>query len=208
MKKNSKNSKLIKHIGITFIIPIFLAIGGSLIFLSASWNMVIQSYSLGSSIFMKPNTSLEEVTFKINGQDIYRPELGTQFANLKIDAVDIEHGVFQGDSDIELKKGIGHYAGSTLPGEGGNVVLSAHRDTVFRGLKDIKQGDEIVIETDYGVYKYVVKSTRITTPDDTEVTKPTDYEKLTLYTCYPFYYIGNAPERFIVECEYIGVFDK
>ncbi len=209
MKKfKVKNSKLIKRIGITIVIPIFLAIGGSLIFLSGAWNLVAQSYAIGSSLFVKPEVNLEEASFNINEQDVYRPDLGTEFATLKIDSVGIERQVIHGDGDLELKKGVGHYAGSTLPGENGNVVLSAHRDTAFRPLKDIEVGDEIVVETDYGVYKYKVKSTRITKPTDGTVTKPTDYEKLTLYTCYPFYYIGNAPDRFIVECEYIGVFDK
>lgn len=209
MKKlNFKNSKLIKRIGITFVIPMFLATGGIMICLSAGWNLVAQSYAVGSTLFAKPNTNLDEVTFNINGKEVYRPELGTIFATLKIDSVNLEKPIVHGDGDSELKKGIGHYAGSTLPGEGGNVVLSGHRDTAFRPLKDIKVGDEVIFETEYGVYKYKVSKTRITNPDDSTVTMPTDYEKLTMYTCYPFNYVGNAPERFIVECDYVGVFDK
>ena len=209
MKKNKKiNSKLLKHIGITFVIPIFLAIGGCLLVLSAGWNLFAQTYALGSSLFIKPNSSLEKVSFDINNQQVYRPDLGTEFATLKIDAVNLQHRIIHGDGDLELKKGVGHYAGSTLPGEGGNAVLSGHRDTVFRPLEGIKIGDEVEIETDYGVYKYKVANTRVTNPNDTTVTMPTDNEKLTMYTCYPFNYVGRAPNRFIVECDYIGVFDK
>lgn len=202
------NSKLLKRIGITFVIPIFLAIGGCLLFLSAGWNLVAQTYSIGSSLFVKPNINLEQVAYTINNQKVYRPDLGAEFATLKIDSIGLDYRIIHGDGDLELKKGIGHYAGSTLPGENGNVVLSAHRDTVFRPLENIKVDDEVVIETDYGVYKYKVSNIRVTNPDDSTVTMPTDFEKLTMYTCYPFNYIGTAPERFIVECDYVGVFDK
>lgn len=209
MKKFKKiNSKLLKRIGITFVIPIFLAIGGCLLVLSAGWNLFAQTYAFSSSLFIKPNKNLEQVTFNINNQEIYRPDLGLEFATLKIDSVNLNHRIIHGDGDLELKKGIGHYAGSTLPGEGGNVVLSGHRDTVFKPLEGIKIGDEVEIETDYGVYKYKVANTRVTDPNDTTVTMPSDDEKLTMYTCYPFNYVGRAPNRFIVECEYIGVFDK
>ena len=209
MKKNKKiNSKLLKHIGITFVIPIFLAIGGCLLVLSAGWNLFAQTYALGSSLFVKPNNTLEKVAFDINDHQVYRPDLGTEFATLKINSVNLNKRIIHGDGDLELKKGIGHYAGSTLPGEGGNVVLSGHRDTVFRPLEGIKIDDEVEIETDYGVYKYKVANTRVTNPNDTTVTMPTDNEKLTMYTCYPFNYVGRAPNRFIVECDYIGVFDK
>ena len=209
MKKSKNiNSKLLKRIGITFVIPIFLAIGGCLLVLSATWNLVAQTYDFTSSLFVKPNSNLYKVSFNINNQEVYRPDLGMEFATLKIDSVNLKHRIIHGDGDLELKKGIGHYAGSTLPGEGGNVVLSGHRDTVFRPLQDIKIGDEVDIETDYGLYKYKVVKTRVTDPKDNTVTMPTDKEKLTMYTCYPFNYVGRAPNRFVVECDYIGVFDK
>lgn len=209
MKKfKNLNSKLLKRIGITFVIPIFLAFGGCLLFLSAGWNLVAQTYNVGSSLFTKPNKDLEQVVYNINNQSVYRPDLGVEFATLKIDSVNLNNRIIHGDGSLELKRGIGHYAGSTLPGENGNVVLSGHRDTVFKPLKDIKIGDEVEIETDYGVYKYKVASTRVTDPSDSTVTMPTDSEKLTMYTCYPFNYVGSAPNRFIVECDYVGVFDK
>lgn len=208
IKINNLNSKLLKNIGITFVIPIFLAVGGSLLFLSAGWNLVAQTYSVGSTLFSKSNTNLEQIVYTINDKQVYRPDLGVKFATLKVESIGLEHHIIHGDGDLELKKGIGHYAGSTLPGENGNVVLSGHRDTVFKPLENIKVNDEVVIETDYGVYKYKVSNIRVTDPDDSTVTMPTDFEKLTMYTCYPFNYIGTAPERFIVECDYVGVFDK
>ena len=202
------NSRMLKKIGITFVIPIVLSITGTIIFLSSGWNLIAQSYTLGSSIFSKPNLDLEQVSFKINDKDVYRPDLGEVFATVKIPRLEIEKPIVHGDGESELKKGVGHYAGSTLPGENGNFVIAGHRDTVFKKLEGIQKDDQIFIETQWGVYEYKVSDITITKPTDTSVTEPVDYEKLTMYTCYPFSYIGNAPERFIVDGEFVGVHEK
>lgn len=199
-----KRSRMLKKIGITFIIPISLSICGALIILSSTWNLLTQSYSIGYTLFSKPPINLNEVSFNINNEVVYRPSIGDVFATLKIASLDFEKPIIHGDSPNELRKGIGHYAGSTIPGEKGNVVLAGHRDTVFRPIEKIKEGDEILIETNYGNFKYVVSSIRITDPKDTSVTAPTDKEQLTIYTCYPFNFIGNAPNRFIVVCDFIS----
>ena len=86
-----------------------------------------------------------------------------------------------------------------MPGQPGNCIIAAHRDTHFRVLKDILPGDRIVLETREGQYTYRVKSTRIVLPTDTESLQPTRDAELHLITCYPFYYVGNAPKRFIVQ---------
>ena len=202
-----KNSHLCKKIGITLVIPLFLSICGVLIFLSAGWNLISESYMMGSTIFSKPNTDITAVKFNINNQDVYRPDIGTQFATLKIPKLDLEKPVIYGDSPKELRMGVGHYVGSTLPGEGGNVVLSGHRDTALKKLKDLKIGQSIFIETNWGNYEYRVKEINIVEPTDHYVLDPTNYEKLTLYTCYPFNYIGHAPNRFVVTGEFVGLVD-
>lgn len=203
-----ENSRMLKKIGITFVIPIFLSITGAIIIMSASWNLLAQSYALGSTIFSKPSINLDQVTFNINDQEVYRPDLGQLFGTIKIPSVQIERPIIHGDGDDELKKGVGHYAGSTLPGENGNVVLAGHRDTVFKKLENIKLEDEVLLETDWGTYKYKVSDIKITEPTDTSVTEPTDYETLTVYTCYPFNYIGRAPQRYIVNCEFVGIVEE
>lgn len=201
------NSRLLKKMGITFVIPLFLSTAGALIFLSAGWNLIAQSYMMGSTIFAHPNADIGSVKFTINNQEVYRPDLGKKFATLKIPELSLEKPIIHGDGPKELKMGLGHYAGSTLPGEGGNVVISGHRDTAFRKLEDIKVGQSIFIETNWGNYEYKVKDINIVDKTAHQVLDPTDYEKLTLYTCYPFNYIGSAPERFVVTGEFVGIVD-
>jgi LPXTG-site transpeptidase (sortase) family protein len=106
--------------------------------------------------------------------------------------------VFQGTNDQVLDRGVGHMDSSALPGQPGNVVLAAHRDTFFRSLRNIGKGDEVTVTTEDGPKNYVVESTEIVPPTDIAVAAPTPQPTLTLITCYPFYYIGHAPKRFIV----------
>lgn len=106
--------------------------------------------------------------------------------------------VFQGTDNNVLARGVGHVDSSALPGSSGNVVLAAHRDTFFRSLRNIQTGDTIRVATAYGTRNYVVASTEIVDPTQTRVMAPTPSPTLTLITCYPFYFIGHAPKRFIV----------
>lgn len=106
--------------------------------------------------------------------------------------------VFEGDDDATLKLGAGHVPHTALPGAPGNVCIAAHRDKFFRSLRFIKPHDEIVLETSQGPLWYSVDSTSIVKPSDVQVLLPAPHRDLTLVTCYPFYYVGNAPKRFIV----------
>lgn len=116
-----------------------------------------------------------------------------EIPDLKLSAV-----VFQGTSADILDRGVGHLDGSALPGQAGNVVLAAHRDTFFRSLRNIRKGDVIRMTTPSGIRSYTVDSTEIVAPTETSVADPTPKPTLTLITCYPFYYVGHAPKRFIV----------
>jgi sortase A len=107
----------------------------------------------------------------------------------------------EGDGEEELRRGPGHLAGSAFPGGPGNCIIAGHRDTHFRVLKNIRKGDDIVLETRNGQFLYRVKTTRIVTPDNTSALKPTSDPELNLITCYPFYYVGSAPKRFVVEAQ-------
>jgi LPXTG-site transpeptidase (sortase) family protein len=91
--------------------------------------------------------------------------------------------------------------GTALPGQSGNVVLAGHRDSFFRDLRNIKAGDIIQVTTEAGQHAYQVQSTRIVNPTEVSVMAPTKDPSLTLITCYPFYYVGNAPKRFIIRAE-------
>ena len=100
-----------------------------------------------------------------------------------------------------LQLAVGHIPGTALPGETGNVGLAAHRDTFFRRLRDIESDDEIRLTTPEGTYTYRVARTDIVEPQDVWVLDPTDHPALTLVTCYPFTYVGTAPQRFIVRAQ-------
>ena len=107
--------------------------------------------------------------------------------------------VIEGDDDTTLKRAVGHLPDTPLPWENGNSALAGHRDGLFRPLKDIKVGDEIRFRTSREQIVYRVTDTSIVKPDDVSVLEQKNGERaLTLITCYPFYYVGNAPKRFIV----------
>jgi sortase A len=106
--------------------------------------------------------------------------------------------VLEGDDDGALRYGAGHVPSTAFPGETGNVGIAAHRDTFFRPLRHIAAQDRITLTTSEGVYNYVVESTELVSPKDIRVLDPTRDPELTLITCYPFYFIGPAPKRFIV----------
>jgi sortase A len=129
---------------------------------------------------------------------------GDTVAKLTIPRLKGEWYVVEGAEDSTLKLGPGHLEGTAFPGEKGNCVIAGHRDTQFRRLKDIKQGDEIVLSTSIGESRYRVTGYDIVKPTDTRSLDDTPNAVLNLVTCYPFYYVGNAPKRFIVHAEMIG----
>ena len=118
--------------------------------------------------------------------------------------------IFQGTQSKTLRFGAGHIEGTAIPGEAGNSGIAAHRDTFFRPLQNIRTQDEIQIETARGFSSYQVDSIRIVFPDEVAVLEPTTESGLTLVTCYPFYFVGAAPKRFIVHAHmtFVGVQSK
>ena len=97
-----------------------------------------------------------------------------------------------------LRLGTGHIEGTPLPGDAGNSGIAGHRDTFFRGLKDIRKNDEIQFQTATGLFRYAVDWVKVVAPDDLSVLAPSTESSLTLVTCYPFYFVGPAPKRFVV----------
>jgi len=106
--------------------------------------------------------------------------------------------VVEGAGEVALRRAAGHIEGTALPGESGNVGIAGHRDSFFRPLKNIQRDDVIVLTTSRGQFRYRVVSTQVVSPADVAVLSPDGTEVLTLVTCYPFYFIGAAPSRFIV----------
>jgi sortase A len=109
--------------------------------------------------------------------------------------------VAEGTDKTTLRRAVGHISGTALPGQPGNTGLAGHRDTFFRPLRDILQNDMITLTTLRGEYRYRVVSTRVVVPTEVSVLHPTGNEILTLVTCHPFYFVGAAPNRFIVRAE-------
>ena len=122
---------------------------------------------------------------------------------LSIGSVDLRVPVFEGTSEKNLNRGAGRIEGTARIGEPGNIGLAAHRDGYFRALKDIRIGDRVQLTTPREVLTYRIVATAVVDPTAVEVLASTHTEMLTLVTCYPFYFVGAAPRRFIVHAELI-----
>jgi sortase A len=123
---------------------------------------------------------------------------GDLVGKLEVPRIGLSVMVFQGIEEGTLVVGAGHVPGTPLPGAGGNVAIAAHRDTFFRKLKDIEPGDRIRLSIATRTYDYIVRSTGVVDPEDTRPMQSRGEEELTLITCFPFYFVGAAPKRFIV----------
>ena len=131
-------------------------------------------------------------------------KIDSLIGKLAIDRLGISVVVLEGDGDRTLRIAAGHVPETALPGRAGNVVIAAHRDTFFRPLRNVRANDIITIATPGGTYRYLVESTSVVKPDRVDVMNPTPGPTMTLVTCFPFYYIGAAPLRFIVRAREIG----
>lgn len=129
------------------------------------------------------------------------PRDGEVVGKLEIPRLNISVMVVEGADNGDLKHAVGHITGTVLPGEAGNVGIAGHRDSFFRPLRLVQLNDEIELRTLGGAYRYRVVSTSVVQPEDVRVLDSTGRDTLTLVTCYPFYYVGPAPERFIVRAE-------
>lgn len=123
---------------------------------------------------------------------------GSTLGRIEISRMGLTAMIMEGTDDVTLQHAVGHVSGTSLPGQGGNIALAAHRDTFFRSLRDIRIGDEITLTALNGIHRYRVVSTKVVAPDDTKVLDATSDDILTLVTCYPFSFVGAAPKRFIV----------
>jgi sortase A len=129
--------------------------------------------------------------------------LGDVIGEMIVPRLKIKTILVQGESSRILRRAIGHLPETPMPGQPGNVAIAGHRDTFFRPLRDIQPGDDISIMTPDGELQYQVESTEVVLPSDLRVLKPSQGNTLTLVTCFPFYYVGSAPKRFIVHARQI-----
>jgi sortase A len=133
----------------------------------------------------------------------YQESLAAHFspaiAILRIPKIHVEVPVLEGTDDLSLNRGVGHVASTAYPGENGNSAIAGHRDGFFRGLKDIGLGDTIEVVALGQTKTYVIDRIIIVDPSDVSVLQPRPHASLTLITCYPFYFVGSAPKRYIVQ---------
>jgi sortase A len=135
---------------------------------------------------------------------ILRPANGSVLGRVQISRLNLSAIVREGVDERTLSRAVGHLPYTALPGQTGNFAIAAHRDTLFRALKDIQKNDRITFQSPGGTYTYEVSSTKIVKPSDLSVVRPQGVNKLlTMITCYPFYYMGSAPRRFIVQAKLV-----
>jgi sortase A len=152
----------------------------------------------GSPLSLKPAEADMRVA------PVHRAGSGSSpLGRIEIRTIGLSAMILEGTDARTLRRAIGHIPGTPLPGQQGNVVITGHRDTFFRPLLHIRKDDEIRLTTLSGSYRYLVDSTQVVDPEDTEVLDNSDDAILTLVTCYPFYFVGPAPKRFIVRAHRI-----
>jgi sortase A len=185
--------KLIRSVGLGMLIAGLLVLSYPVII----WIYASAFQSYQDRLFQTFPTASASLT-SLNRASNPKPEPHAVIGRLAVPSVSQSVMVVEGDQDRDLLVGAGHVPGTPLPGAPGNVAIAGHRDTFFRALRGVHSNDVIVLTTRNGSYSYVVESTEITDPSDVGVLAASAAERLTLITCYPFSFLGSAPERFIV----------
>jgi sortase A len=171
------------------------------------------SFSAGSFIAMTIWQKWQNYRFdqqRTVSQTTIQPQVQPHIRNgeivgrLAIPRLNVRAMVREGTGERTLGLALGHIPGTALPGQKGNIGVAGHRDTLFRALKDVAANDEITFETPHDTFVYRVENTRIVKPEDVQVLDPGPTRELTLVTCYPFEYVGSAPDRFIVKAKLIS----
>jgi sortase A len=156
--------------------------------------------SVSESATVLPST----VTSSDAGVFPVRPVKGQRFGILSIPALEQSWPIIEGTGTAELKKGVGHMLKTAMPGEPDNCVLSGHRDTVFTRLGTLKKGQQMIVQTAAGTFTYAIRGIRIVDKNDRTVVVPADHAVLTVSTCYPFDYVGDAPQRYVLSADLVA----
>ncbi|MBQ6448248.1 MAG: class D sortase [Bacillus sp. (in: Bacteria)] len=182
-------------------LSLLLIVGGVLFIGYGVWNIMDTK--------AQTENSLSEAKAAINNKENEKwvdkeserfvPPIGDAVGLLEMEKIDGVLPIVEGTDPDDLEKGVGHYKGSFYPDENGQIVLSGHRDTVFRRAGELEIGDELKIILPYGEFSYQITSTKIVEADDRSIiTLDDSKEELILTTCYPFRFVGNAPQRYII----------
>ncbi len=168
---------------------------------------------LDAKLYQAHQTRRFQQQLESAGPPIARAESGSNLAiapladgalgKLEIARIGLAAMIMEGTDGRTLRRAVGHIRGTPLPGEPGNAAIAGHRDTFFRPLRNVRHDDEITLTTLQGSYRYLVDTTQIVPPDNIQVLENSSDTALTLVTCYPFYFVGPAPKRFIVRAHRI-----
>ncbi|MBU2660250.1 class D sortase [Bacillus cabrialesii] len=183
--------------------PLFIIAAGLILIGYGVWKVVDTNQKTAEALEEAKLAAGHPETKKSKEQEAqkasFKPKVGEAVGVLEIPKIDAELPIVEGTDADDLEKGVGHYKESYYPNENGQIVLSGHRDTVFRRTGELKKGDQLKITLPYGSFQYKIEKMKIVDKNDTSIiTLQHREEELILTTCYPFSYIGNAPKRYII----------
>lgn len=187
-----------------FISYVLMIVGvGFLAFGGYQWYMTTSAQSEAASeaqalIAERNAISAEDDFDPLEAAKNFNPEMGETAGILHIPKLEADLPIIEGTHEDELERGVGHYQGTAYPLQNEQIVLSGHRDTVFRDMGELEIGDHLVVQMEYGDFTYEITETKIVSADDRTIIVPHHEEVLTLTTCYPFNFIGYAPDRYII----------
>ena len=201
--------------GAVLLVIYFLALADSVV----SSRLALRQFAAAQASQVKPAAGSTDIDthsahfalglWSVERMAAYRSSLALDIphaeATLSIPRLDYAAPVFEGTDDLTLNRGLGRIIGTAAFGGPGNIGIAGHRDGFFRVLKDVQQGDSIEITTVEGRSDYVVDRITVVDPGDVQVLQPGGAAELTLITCYPFYFVGNAPHRYVVQASRVGV---
>jgi sortase A len=148
---------------------------------------------------IEANRKINEANEQLGASSTEQPEIGAVVGILALPKLSEELPIIEGTDPEDLAKGVGHFQGSSFPRENGQIVLSGHRDTVFRRLGELELGDLLTMKLSNGNFSYKIEQTKIVDADDRSIiTLQKEKEVLIVTTCYPFSFIGDAPQRYII----------
>lgn len=199
-----KKVKFSKKAFATYVALSFLFVSVFIVIVYFGFNNSIKRYTdLINTAAIKRSDKTRKISFDETKKKLeVMPAYGDKYGTVKIDSIDLKLPLYYGDNTKILSYGIGHYAGSYFPGEGGSIILAGHNDPGYLDrLFEVKQGDMITIDASYGTFKYTVKNTKIVNENDLDSFPiQMNRELLIIYTCYPKG-IGHKTERFVVYAE-------
>jgi sortase A len=191
------------EIGILILVPLLVFCCGIILISAASYNYIKSAFYLSRLFIHSEFKPATKKTLEVKGRKINFPDYGEEFGELSIESASITSPVINGDGERELLKGIGHYTGSSFPGEGSNVLLAGHANLFLGNLYKAVEGDTVILDTTYGKYIYKIGTIKVIDRNDNSIAQPSEKEILTIYTCYPFDYIGDPPQRYVIICNLI-----